>query len=113
MAVFPYSTLSANFFVVHNVQKAILNEEAADSLVSEDFVQTFATVIDSKWPLIASLLSFTTAEIEQIKREVTGVPSVKAATTMMNKWRERATATYSSIMTKVSNINGYSTVVIA
>ena len=85
---------------VLKLQSAILSKESSYLDITEDFVQMFAMVIGSMWPLLASLLSFTTTEIEQIKREVTGVPSVKAAA-MMNRWRERATATYGALMTKV------------
>ena len=85
---------------VLKLQSAILSKESSYLDITEDFIQIFAVVIGSMWPLLASLLSFTTAEIEQIKREITGVPSVKAAA-MMNRWRERVTATYGALMTKV------------
>ena len=84
-----------------DVQRTLQNKQNADTEITDEFIKKFTTVIGSMWPLLASLLSFTTAEIEQIKREVTGVPSVKAAA-MMNKWRERATATYGTLMIKVA-----------
>ena len=82
------------------LKQILLNRDNSDSEVTEEFVKNFALVLGSMWPLLASLLSFTTAEIEQIKKEVTGAPSVKAAA-MMNRWRERVTATYGILMTKV------------
>ena len=71
--------------------------------MTETFIERFSQLeaISSRWPLLASLLSFTTAEIEQIKRTVIGVTSVKAAA-MMNRWKERTTATYGTLLYKVS-----------
>ena len=88
------------FILAKELQQILLNKDNSDSKVTEEFVKNFALVLGSMWPLLASLLSFTTAEIEQIKREVTGVPSVKAAA-MMNRWMKGVTATYSILMTKV------------
>ena len=65
----------------------------SDEELSEEFILTFSRVLENHWPLLATILSFTTDEIEQIKREVTGVPSVKAAV-MMRRWREKSSSTY-------------------
>ena len=88
------------FHIAVDLQRTLRNKQNADTEITDEFIKTFTTVIGSMWPLLASLLSFTTAEIEQIKKEVTGVPSVKAAA-MMNRWREKATATYGTLMIKV------------
>ena len=76
------------------------NKELIDTEITDEFIEKFAAVIGSMWPLLASLLSFTTDEIEQIKRTVTGVPTVKAAA-MMKKWRDEFTATYGILTDKV------------
>ena len=80
-----------------------MDENQTDVEITEDFIDTFTRcdAINIRWQLLASLLSSTTAEIEQIKRDVIGVPSVKAAA-MMNRWRERTTATYGILLSKVS-----------
>ena len=88
-------------YTVLELQKALLDKDNADLEITDDFIHKFSEAIGSRWPLLASLLSFTTAEIEQIKREVTGVPSVKAAA-MMARWRERTTPTYGTLLEKVS-----------
>ena len=87
--------------IVLELQKALLDKSSADLEITDDFIHKFSEVIGGRWPLLASLLSFTTAEIEQIKREVTGVLSVKAAA-MMARWRERSTPTYGALLEKVS-----------
>ena len=90
------------FISVMDVQQSLLNKENANSEITEEFIETFAALINSRWPLLASLLSFTTSEIEHIKREVTGMPPVKAAA-MLGKWKERTIGTYGVLMIKVAN----------
>ena len=87
------------------VQSVLLDEANADVKITENFIEKFSKLesINGRWPLLASLLSFTTAEIEQLKKEVIGVPSVKAAA-MMNRWKERTNATYGSLLTKVNGV---------
>ena len=76
------------------------NKELVDTEITDEFIERFAALIGSMWPLLASLLSFTTDEIEQIRRHTTGVPTVKAAA-MMKKWRDGFTATYGILTDKV------------
>ena len=104
----PFLILTEYYFfppcsLVLDVQNVLLKPANKDVEIGGDFVLNFSdlSTVHSRWPLLASLLSFTTAEIEQIKREVIGVPSVKAAA-MMNRWRERTTATYGTLLSKVS-----------
>ena len=85
-----------------DVQQSLLNKKNANSEITEEFIETFAALINCRWPLLASLLSFTTSEIECIKREVTGMPPVKAAA-MLGKWKERTIGTYGVLRTKVAN----------
>ena len=82
------------------LQQALLDETNANEPITEDYITKFSMVIEDHWLVLASLLSFTTAEIEEIKRGVTGVPSVKAAA-MMNKWRIRSRPTYGVLKSKV------------
>ena len=91
---------------VLKLEKVLTNENQADVEITEDFIDTLTRYdpISSRWPLLASLLSFNTAEIEQIKREVVGIPSVKAAA-MMNRWKERTIATYGTFLSKVSQFS--------
>ncbi len=75
---------------VVKVQRALLDDDCSSSLVSEDFIDNFSMVAIA----IAghSIPCFTTV-IDHIKRRVTGIPSVKAAT-MLNSWREKTSPTY-------------------
>ena len=77
------------------------NSEIADTEITDEFIEKFAVVLGSRWPLLASLLSFTTDEIWQITNNVIGKPSVKAAA-MMKKWRGKASATYGILNDKVN-----------
>ena len=76
------------------------NAETADIEITDEFIEKFAVVLGSRWPLLASLLSFTTDEIWQITTTVHGVPSVKAAA-MMKRWRDNASATFGILTDKV------------
>ena len=98
----------------------LLNKENSGSKITDEFIEKFAAVIGSMWPVLASLLSFTTAEIEQIKRKITSTvptPTVKTyAAAMLKKWRDGATATFGILTDKVKLVcmhalmgyNGYS-----
>ena len=81
------------------------SEDNADTEITDEFIEKFAAVVGSMWPVLASLLSFTTAEIEQIKRNITSTvptPTVKAyAAAMLKKWRDGTTATYGILTDKV------------
>ncbi len=85
------------------IQGCLLSESSADMELTQDFLSQFSKVLGSRWPLLASLHSFSTAEIEDIKRGVTGVPSIKAAA-MLSKWREKQspTPTYGLLKCKVT-----------
>ena len=78
------------------------NAETADTEITDEFIDKFAIVLGSRWPLLASLLSFTTDEIWQITTTVPGVPSVKAAA-MMKRWRGKASATFGILTDKVKH----------
>jgi len=78
------------------------NVETADTEITDEFIDKFAVVLGSRWPLLASLLSFTTDEIWQITNNVIGKPSVKAAA-MMKRWRDNASATFGILTDKVKH----------
>ena len=88
------------FNLAKEVMRMLQNLEIADTEITDEFIDKFAVVLGSRWPLLASLLSFTTDEIWQITTTVHGVPSVKAAA-MMKKWRGKASATYGILNDKV------------
>ena len=54
--------------------------------VDDEFLREFAEVVGDQWPSLASLLSFPTADVEQMKREVVGTPAEQALH-MLRAWR--------------------------
>ena len=90
-----------SFLPVLDIQATLLHKNNADVTITEEFVEKFTQLkaINSRWPLLASLFSYTTSEIEQIKRDVIGDPSVRAAA-MMNKLMKKG-ATYGTLLAKV------------
>ena len=93
--------------LAREVSGMLQNSEIAYTEITDEFIDKFAVVLGSRWPLLASLLSFTTDEIWQITNNVIGKPSVKAAA-MMKKWRGKASATYGMLSDKVNRGYFYS-----
>ena len=89
-------------YLAKDVIRMLRNAETADTEITDEFIDRFAIVLGSRWPLFASLLSFTTDEIWQITNNVIGKPSVKAAT-MMKRWRDNASATFGILTDKVKH----------
>ena len=60
------------------LQEKFLDPENTDNAVDDEFLKGFAAVVDDRWPSLGSLLSFSTANVEQMKREVVGTPAEQA-----------------------------------
>ncbi len=63
----------------------------------EDFLQSFAAVIGSRWQCLASPLSLTSEDIVSIKRETRGAEPTRQALLMLQKWADKETATYGQL----------------
>ena len=88
------------------LQEKLLEPDNASDLVTDDFLREFAAVVASKWPSLASLLSFSTAEIEQIKIDIIKDPTEQALY-MLRAWRtrRRGDATYGGLRSKLKTIS--------
>ena len=83
------------------LQEKLLEPENTSDFVTDDFLREFAAVVASKWPSLASLLSFSTAEIEtDIIRDPT-----EQALYMLRAWRRRGDATYGGLRGKLKTIS--------
>ena len=71
------------------LQEKLLDPENAATAVDDEFLREFAVVVGDRWPSLASLLSFPTADVEQMKREVVGTPAEQALH-MLRAWRKRS-----------------------
>ena len=86
------------------LQEKLLEPENTNAFVNDDFLKEFAAAVGSKWPSLASLLSFSTAEIEQTKRDILGDPKEQALH-MLRAWRRREDATYGGLRKKLKTIS--------
>ena len=86
------------------LQEKLLEPGNASVPVNDDFLKELAASVNSKWPSLASLLSFTTAEIEQTKRDVLGDPKEQALH-MLRAWTRRGDATYGGLRKKLKTIS--------
>jgi len=60
------------------LQKKLLDPDNTTTTVHDDFLREFAEVVGGRWPSLASILSFSTADVEQMKTEVVGTPAEQA-----------------------------------
>ena len=81
------------------LQEKILCENNSSLRPDEDFLQSFAAIIGSRWQCLASPLSLTSKVIESIKRETT-----RQALVMLQKWAARETANYGQLREKLCTL---------
>ena len=82
-----------------DLERKLLDPKLASCELNEDTLQQLADVIGDKWPSIASLLSFTTADIEQIRSE--DCP----AQAMLQKLKDNGTLTHEQLCTHLQTIS--------
>ena len=91
------------------LQEKLLDPKDTATAVDDEFLREFAVVVDNRWPSLASLLSFHTADVEQMKREVVGTPAEQALH-MLRAWRRRSREmTYGGLCARLKSISLYGT----
>ena len=87
------------------LQKKLLDPDNTTAAVHDDFLREFATVVGGRWPSLASILSFSTADVEQMKSEVVGTPAEQALH-MLRAWkRGPRETTYGGLCTRLKSIS--------
>ena len=82
-----------------DLQRKLLDPSLASCELDEDTLQQLADVIGDKWASIATLLSFTTAEIEQIK------DGNCPAKDMLQKLKEKGIVTHEQLCTRLRTMS--------
>ena len=82
-----------------DLQRKLLDPSLASCELDDDILQQLADVIGDKWASIASLLFFTTAEIEQIRSE--DCP----AGAMLQKLKEKGIVTHEQLCNCLQTIS--------
>ena len=79
------------------LQERLLEPQYSSQKPDSTFVHSFAKVVDNRWPSLASLLSFTAREIEEIKQEEKQYCFTRQALSMLKKWASKEEATYGKL----------------
>ena len=82
-----------------DLQRKLLDPSHASCELDEDTLQRLIDAISDKWATIAPLLSFTTAEIEQIRSE--DCP----AQAMLLKLKDKGTLTHEQLCSRLRTIS--------
>ena len=101
-------TLIMSMFIIGNhieVQKKLLDSECHAQRPEEEFLELFAGVVGSKWLSLASLLSLTSDEVEEVRRGEEGFTQKDHALLMLKKWTSKKEATYGQLYHKLKTIS--------
>ena len=90
---------------VIDVQQKLLDPQYSDQKPDEDFLRSFAEVVDNRWPSLAPLLSLSLSDIEKIKRDKGRLPQAKQAHHILRKWSSREDATYGQLLEKLKTMS--------
>ena len=82
-----------------DLQRKLLDPSRANCELDDDTLQQLADTVGDKWASIASLLSFTTTEIEQIRSED------RPAQTMLQKLKEKGILTHKQLCNRLRTIS--------
>jgi len=89
------------------LQKKLLDPDntTTTTTVHDDFLREFAVVVGGRWPSLASILSFSTANVEQMKTEVVGTPAEQVLH-MLRVWKRGSReATYGGLCAWLKRIS--------
>ena len=68
------------------LQEKLVDSENTATAIDDEFLRECAVVVGDRWPSLAFLLSFPTADVGKLKREVVGTPAEQALH-MLRAWR--------------------------
>ena len=83
------------------LQKTLLSPEQRDLKPDQQFLELFVGEVGSKWPSLASALSLTSSEVEEVNKKHSHLDH---ALQMLQKWVEREDATYGQLCHKLKSI---------
>lgn len=86
------------------MQKKLLNKQIHSLRPDEDFLRSFANVVESKWPSLAASLSLSWGEIEEVKSLSGSREEQKCALEMLRNWAAREGATYGQLYQTLKTI---------
>ena len=99
-----YGSFAALISDIIALQEKLLEPQYSSQKPGNDFLQSFAVVIGNRWPSLASLLSLSPSDIEQIKREKERVFQAKQALHMLREWNSRENASYGQLLESLKTV---------
>ena len=79
------------------LQRKLLETECRGVKPDSEFLSSLADVVDSKWLYLATLLSFTSSEIREVRAEGKGLSQRDHALLMLGKWASSDEASYGQL----------------
>ena len=89
---------------VIGLQEKLLEPQYSSQKPDDGFLQAFAEIVGNRWPSLASLLSLSPSDIEQIKREKERVSQAKQALHMLRRWNSRENASYGQLLESLKTV---------
>ena len=87
------------------LQETLIEIHYSDEKPDNDFLCSFATVVGKNWPSLASLLSLSASDVEEIKRESGRTTThTEQALQMLRMWSSRTEATYGYLYSKLKTV---------
>ena len=90
--------------VAMQLQEKLLAPQYRDLKPDEEFLESFAGVVGSKWPSLAASLSLSGEEIEEVKKDE-GLSQQKLPLRMLRLWVSREDATYAHLCQTLKTIS--------
>lgn len=87
------------------VQEKLLDPQYCDQELDDHFLLCFASIVDTHWPSLASALSFTMRDTNEIKSEFNRSCPADQAFHMLRKWTLKEVATYGHLYNKLKTIS--------
>ena len=82
------------------VEKKLLDSNCHAQKPDEEFLESLAGVVGSKWSSLASLLSLTSDEVQEVMKEEEdeeGLPPIDRALLILKKWISKEGSTYGQL----------------
>ena len=86
------------------LQRTLLDPEKQSLRPDEQFLEVLAGVVRSECPSLASILSLTSIEIEEVQQNRNQLSQLELSLQILNKWATREEATYGQLCHKLKTI---------
>ena len=83
------------------LQRALLDPEKQSLKPDEEFLELLAGVVTSECPSLASILSLTSCEMEEVEKNRKQLSQSELSLQMLKKWSTREEATYGQLLHKL------------